>query len=98
VSHHVVVSDEFWFALKTAIPDRVGRDRFVARDLPVVKGAFTGWATLLPHRTDSYYRTLIGVSHLGDLIHVTGRLRSDGVIELRDVSVDEEGFRDPEVD
>lgn len=53
---------------------------------------------MLPNRTDSYYRTLIGVSHLGDLFQVTGRLRSDGVIELRDVSVDEEGLPDPEVD
>lgn len=55
MSHHVVVGDEFWFALKAAIPERVRRDRFVARDLPVVKSAFAdGWATLLPNRSNPY--------------------------------------------
>jgi hypothetical protein len=99
VTLRVVVSDEFWFALEAAIPDRVRRDRFVARDLPAIKARFANdWAVLLPSTADAYYRTALGVAHLGELFQVTGRLRSDGVIELRDVAADEEGLPDPEPD
>jgi hypothetical protein len=94
----VTVSDEFWLTLRAAIPDRVRRDRFVARDLPGIKTEFRdNWAGLLRSHSDPYYRTVIGTTHLGDMFSVTARLTSDGDIELRDVSVGE-GLLDPEAD
>lgn len=87
----VEVDEDFWPALRGAIPDRVRRDRFVARDLPRIKAVFREhWADgLLLPGPNPYYRTLFGNAYLGGHYEIVGWLNPDAVIMLRDVSVGE---------
>jgi hypothetical protein len=101
IFRHIEIPDEWWRKLEATIPDRVRRDRFVARDLPNVKAAFRDhWddGALLPSMDNPYLRSLFGNLSLGGFFAVAGLLRPDGVIEFVDVKADGLGLPSPEAD